>query len=248
MTSMNKLRAALFALALLLLGGAVFAYGFPHQIRCLLVQWSDLDNVAPRVYVDPNMSEREVQRFLEVLAEATGSMASLYGEYTAQPVIIAGRDMDIVRKYGGQTHNRVGRTQISVIGTWIVLGSGGLNMDAIAHELAHAELAARIGAWKWRSIPRWFDEGVAVQFDGRYSEEEWRLRTDDGRTAPKLDEIGVIKGSDWLSYPTAKHELRGWLDIVQTKGFLDFLSAVRNGADFQDAYRSTVQAVQAGHQ
>jgi hypothetical protein len=108
MTSMNKFRAALLALALLLLlGGAAFAYRFPHRIRCLWVQWSDLDNIAPRVYVDPNMSERDVQRFLEMLAGAKGSLSSLYGEYTAQPVIIAGRDMDIVRKYGGQTHNRV---------------------------------------------------------------------------------------------------------------------------------------------
>jgi hypothetical protein len=101
---------------------------------------------------------------------------------------------------------------------------------------------------KWRGIPRWFDEGLAVQFDDRYSEEEWRLRTDNGRTAPKLDEIGVIKGSDWLSYATAKHEVRRWLDIVETKGLLAFLSAVRNGADFQDAYQSTELAYQAGHQ
>jgi hypothetical protein len=249
MKSMNKLRAGLFAfVSLLLIGGASFTYMYPHRIRCLLVQWSDLDNVAPRIYVDPNMPERENQLFLEMVASAKNRIASLYGEYTAAPVIITGRDMQTIRKFGGEHHNRVGRAQITLIGTYIVLGPGGRNTDVIAHELAHAELAARIGAWKLKGIPRWFDEGLALQLDNRYSEEEWRLRTDNGRTAPKLDEIGIIKGTDWLSYATAKHEVRRWLDIVYTEGFLVFMHAIQNGTDFQDAYRSTELTYQEDHQ
>ena len=108
----------------------------------------------------------------------------------------------------------------------------------LAHELAHIEFAVRIGHWNRGKIPVWFDEGLAVQFDGRYSETEWQTRTDNGRIAPALDEIGIITHNDWLKYATAKHKVKRWLDIVGQTGLAALVQSIHNGADFQQTYRA----------
>ena len=93
----------------------------------------------------------------------------------------------------------------------------------LSHELAHVELSARIGYWNRDEIPNWFDEGLAVQFDDRYSDAEWRTRTDNGRTAPDLGQMAIITYDDRLGYLTAKHEVQRWLDVVGQEGFFVLL-------------------------
>lgn len=105
-------------------------------------------------------------------------------------------------------------------------------------KLDHAEFLARIGYWNRDKIPNWFDEGLAVQFDDRYVETEWQTRTDNGRLAPDLDQMEIIKHNDWLGYATAKHEVRSWLDAVGQEGFWMLLQSIRNGDDFQETYHS----------
>jgi hypothetical protein len=74
----------LLVLAPLLLIGAVFYELAPHEIiRCYLVRWSDLDNIAPNLYVDPNMPDSQKQILLSSSANAKDHIATLYGEYTA---------------------------------------------------------------------------------------------------------------------------------------------------------------------
>lgn len=52
--------------------------------------------------------------------------------------------------------------------TIIVLGPEGQNPDVAAHEGAHAELAERTSVLlRTYRLPTWFDEGLAMQLDGR---------------------------------------------------------------------------------
>jgi hypothetical protein len=147
--------------------------------------------------------------------------------------------MEVMKTYGGNSYNRAGRTYLTPVTTFIILGPDGvLSADVLSHELAHAEFSARIGHWNRDKIPNWFDEGLAVQFDDRYSEAEWQTRTDNGRTAPDLDQIGTIKHDDWLGYATAKHEVRRWLDIVGQEGLWALLQAIKSGEEFQETYYS----------
>ncbi len=244
MKSSKQVKKILLASALLLLIGAAGKLATHPIVRCYLVRWSDLDNIAPNIYVDPNMPESQRQLLLSSLADAKARVATLYGEYTAQPVIIAGHTMEVMKAYGGSSDNRAGRAHLTLIAAFIVLGPNGLASveDVLPHELAHVEFSARIGHGNRGKIPVWFDEGLAVQFDSRYSESEWRARTDNGRTAPTLDQIGVITHGDWLEYATAKHEVRRWLDVVGREGLRAFLQSIRNGAEFQETYRSIERA------
>jgi len=233
----------LTSVLLLLIGVAGYKLASHEIVRCYLVRWSDLDNIAPNLYVDPNMPESQRQILLSLLADAKERVATLYGEYTANPVIIAGHTVEVMKAYGGNSYNRAGRASFTPIATFVILGPNGIrSMDVLSHELAHAEFSARIGYWNRDKIPNWFDEGLAVHFDDRYSEAEWQTRTDNGRTAPDLDQMGVIKHDDRLGYVTAKHEVQRWLDAVGQEGFWALLQSIRSGDEFQETYHSIEQA------
>lgn len=208
-------------------------------VRCYLVRWSDLDRIAPSVYVDPDMPEPQRQVFLSSITLAKERVAAVYGQYTANPVIVAGHTMDVMKAYGANSHNRAGRAYLTPVASFVVLGPDGLLIaDILSHELAHVEFSARIGHGNRDEVPNWFDEGLAVQFDDRYSEAEWRAMTDNGRTAPDLGQMGIIKHDDWMGYATAKHEVRRWLEVVGQEGFWALLLAIENGHEFQEAYHS----------
>ena len=247
MKPFRKLKIALLiTVALLLLAAALITIKAPGVARCYLVKWSTLDNIAPKVYVDPDMPESRRQTLLSTLADAKQRVAALYGEYSADAVIIAGHTMDVMQTYGDNSYNRAGRTYLTAAASFVILGpNGARNLDILAHELGHAEFSTRIGHRNRSAVPNWFDEGMAVQFDDRYTEAEWQSRTDGGRTAPDLDQMGIITHDDWIGYATAGHEVRRWLNIVGQEGLFTLLAAIRNGDEFQAAYRSIERAYTA---
>jgi hypothetical protein len=151
--------------------------------------------------------------------------------------------MDVMKAYGGNTYNQAGRTYLTLVKAFIIFGPDGTSsIDIQSHELSHVELATRIGYRQRKMIPNWFDKGLALQFDNRYTEIEWQRRTENGRIAPELDEIGTIRHNDWLAYATAKHEVKRFLDIVGQEGLHELLLAIRKGDAFQEAYHSMEQA------
>jgi hypothetical protein len=230
--------AILLATVVLILGGAaLYVLASTAVGRCYLVSWSGLDQIAPNLYVDPDMPEAQRQSLLSRLADSEKQVASLYGSYTARPTVIAGHTMAVMDDYGGNLYNRAGRTYLTLASAFIVLGPDGVRSeDVLSHELAHAELLARIGYWSRGEIPNWFDEGLAVQFDNRYRFAEWAVEADDGRAAYDLDQLGVIKHDDWLAYAGAKQEVNRWLATVGQAGLLALLQAIQSGEAFQPAY------------
>ncbi len=233
----------LVAVCLLLIGAVLVVRAAPAVARCYVVRWSALDNIAPNLYVDPNMPESQRQMLLSSLADAKARVATLFGEYTANPVIIAGHTMDVMQTYGGNSYNRAGRAYLTPVAAFIILGPNGIRgVDVLAHELAHVEFSSRIGHRNRDEVPNWFDEGLAVQFDDRYSEAEWQIRINNGESAPDVDQMGIITHDDWLGYATAKHEVWRWLDVVGPEGLMALLEAIRNGDEFQEVYYSIEQA------
>jgi hypothetical protein len=237
-------RSILLVLVLLLLViGTYYKLSQYEIIRSYLVRWSDLENIGPDLYVDPGMPESQQQILRTSLADAKENIATLYGEYTADPVIIGGHTMEVMKTYAGNSYNRAGRTYLTLLRTFIILGPRGvLDEDVISHELAHAEFSARVGHKSSDEIPSWFDEGLAVQFDGRVPEVESPPRDEEGSYAFDLNQKDDIKHDDWQAYANAKHEVRRWLDVVGREGFQKFVQAMRSGEDFQEAYHSIEDA------
>ncbi len=137
----------------------------------------------------------------------------------------------------------------------------------IAHELCHDELFARLGWWRVkRQIPQWFNEGLALMVDYRFSSPALWEHPDSTQTnSPGFDDEGRMPyarrpmlgladlettreffGGDYshvmLAYQTAADEVSRWLATVGRAGVPALTDAVGNGDDFSDAYRRLERA------
>jgi len=121
-----KKRLLLVGIALLLIVAVLAVRAAPAVARCYVVRWSDLDNMSPNFYVDPDMPESQRQMLLSSLPDAKARVATLYGEYTADPVIITGHTMDVMKTYGGNSYNRSGRTCLTPVASLFILGPNGV--------------------------------------------------------------------------------------------------------------------------
>ena len=213
------------------------------KLRCEFVAWSDLNQSGERLYLDPRMPDEQAARVARMVAEARQRDAGIFGELQSEPVIIAGSDLSVMEKFG-QVGNRTAVTHLLLGRAFIILGPDGLNIDVIAHEMMHAELYRRVGAWNRElKIPTWFDEGLAMQADNRdpFSEAQWQARTQGGKLAPDLTQLttgrNFFAGDSWVNFATAKHEVRRWIKTVERQGLLDLIARINNHEDFALAYR-----------
>ena len=118
-----------------------------------------------------------------------------------------------------------------------------MDLDIISHELSHAEFYKRIGFYNWTfKIPRWFDEGLAMQNDYRnyYSEDTLKQRTDNFKNLPDVKKLKTGRQFDeggidqiMLNYMAAKHEVKNWY----TKAKLDkLIKDINSGKTFEEAF------------
>ncbi|SOD78762.1 hypothetical protein [Spirosoma fluviale] len=146
--------------------------------------------------------------------------------------------------------------------SYLVLGPEGNNADVIAHELCHDELFARLGWWRVkREIPQWFNEGLALMVDYRFSNPSiWEQPDSLVQANPFADEIPtesfsqypMLKLSDlesthdffggsyihtMLAYETAAAEVARWLAVVGRAGVPTLTNAVKNGSGFRQTYQ-----------
>ncbi len=213
----------------------------PGLTQSHLVAFSDFRRAAPGVYVEPAMPDEEVEALLAQVDASKRRVASLFGgAFASAPTIIAGADEVAMRRYMG---NRAGATHATPMGSFVVIGPDGLNLDVISHELVHAEHHARVGYMSyWLSTPMWFIEGPAMQVDLRekYADPTWHEMTDGGRRAPELDEMrtgrGFANGDLTANYATAKHEVARWIAAGGRATVPRFLARMSEGADFEASY------------
>lgn len=136
-----------------------------ESLACELAAPLGLDEIAPRVFVDPALPATERAKFLALLSTGQARVAAFYGSYDATPIIIAGTDL---KRLAAFTQNSYACTHYFVGGASVVFGPDGLNEDVVSHELAHAQIFSRLGWWRTlTALPTWFDEGLAMQFDAR---------------------------------------------------------------------------------
>ena len=224
-----------------------YSFFFINQIRCIMVSYSDLKEVEKGIYVDPAMDDIEIQLLLLNIEQSKERVALFFDTTTSNPTIIAGPTKGIMKKYGANLRSP-GMNHITLLGTFIVLGPGGLNRDVISHELVHSELVSRVG-WMNREakIPTWFDEGLALMLDYRYANSDamWMMLTSNGKNAPALPELANMNDfmrytekSPFFSYVTAMREVSRWWNIVGLEGFNNFSDLLKQGYSFERAYQS----------
>jgi hypothetical protein len=208
-----------------------------QALACRLVAWSGFEQVAPRVWVDPELPAAQRTEVLRLVTRAQKTIGEFYGEYRARPTIIIGSNLKRLGWFGA---NAYASTHYAPWGAAVVIGPEGQNEDVVTHELAHPELFTRVGWWQnLTQVPTWFDEGLAMQFDHRetYDEHAWTVLSDAGGLVPLQDMSDSSHFFDEHAvahYTQARHEVAQRLGRVGPEGVLQLIDQLAHGESFHD--------------
>lgn len=208
----------------------------------------DMQMIAPNVYVDKNMNKTEQQRLLKIIPEAKLYVKNVWGKLESQPTIYACSTQECANSLG------VGSRAHQIL-NHLVLSPKALSKEIISHEWSHAELYKRVGGFfRWRKIPSWFDEGLAVlvSHESRHDERAWQKIQDEKLPYPALSEL--ITSKQWseatrkynqnislddivITYATAGHEVSRWYQKAGQKGLSALMEKIKNGSSFEAVYK-----------
>ena len=124
----------------------------------------------------------------------------------------------------------------------LAIGQQGQNVDVVAHELMHAEIAERVGFWnRATKLPVWFDEGLAMQVDFRHRYNlKAPINTAYVKTLFSGREFFVADSNDLTQpYAAAKSEVNAWLSRNTSRSVYENLSELKHGASFDSIWQST---------
>ena len=235
------------SLILLLLLAAVCFFQFtPLGYRMTVPYRSSFEKAADHIYVNKNYSG-DIKEAIQLTEEALERDRAFFGELqcteTNTTFIIICDDDKLLSKLGGDHDTQTSYAKKN----YISVSDEYLNIDIIAHEFTHAELHTRLNMKALKSIPTWFDEGLATQNDYRkqYGLDAWIEQTDNGKNTVPLEDMDT--GSEFYADPVedrrfyylnAKHEVSEWMEIHGQKGLLELFDNLNNGEDFNAAYKN----------
>jgi hypothetical protein len=254
-----------YVLPLLIALPVGFLILYPQLVRCLRIGQSTdfravvMSNQSAPVYVSHTATARQQAQLRTHIATAYDRISRFWGSRQGQAVLIYCPEQADYEQYcaGGEGAGCSVGTPWG--GSYLILGPDGNNADVIAHELCHDELFSRLGWWRVkRQIPQWFNEGLALMVDYRFSSPAiWEYPDSTLALAPRYDAIPVAPrsmrkltelettrdffGGDYadvmLAYQTAADEVARWLTTVGRAGVPALTKAIDGGDDFWDAYR-----------
>ena len=167
--------------------------------------------------------------------QALADVAALYGEARACPFVAC---LDAPRAGLAVSH---GTTSFAVgLPSIVLLGPQGTNRDVAAHEVAHAEFAARAGVLlRTVRVPVWFDEGLAMQVDhraayGRDALESYLAAGERPSLAALASRSGFFRSgrTGRANYAFARCAVAGWLDERGRDGLLTLIDRLGWTAPF----------------
>ena len=226
--------AALTAAALLATALPALAQPGPAS-ACLFIHHAGLHTL-PDGSLSDDASPAAQQRYGQLLREARQRISDTFGAPQASPLVVF---FSQPQGFGRYRLNAVGSAQFIGSRACVLMGPQGHNVDALAHELVHAEIHHRAGALKrWLQLPTWFDEGVAMQVDYR---PRYSLPADDAANASEvrqLNSFGAFFAGDEQTvvrnYARARYEAAGWLARTGRHTLYQRLARMQAGESFAE--------------
>lgn len=235
-----------FTVIILLIIAAVYFFQFTKAGYILSVPYrSGFQEIETNVYMNKGNSLTP-EEARAITAQAKERVTAFFGELhcTDQTIIICD-DEKITNKIGEKDTNTF--LFPSQKKDYTCLSNEYFNVDVVAHEMTHAELHSYITADTQRSLPTWFDEGLATQNDYRekYSFENWIEKTNNGKNVTPLEEMDTgaeFQCSDederQFHYICAKYIVKEWIDKHSVQELIELVKAVNKGEDFYRLYNS----------
>ena len=240
----KKIKIARYILPGLILLFLLMAYsGFSYLFNCFVIDFSGFQTNDSKVYFSPSIGKSLQDSLLELVLEAKARNQSFWGtEPSDYKIIFCATDKEIKKYAGNEKHKTA--TLSNPFTSFIILGKPGYDINIIAHELSHTVLISKIGyRKKVRTIPTWFDEGIALQVDERKKIMDSVLEKNYKTDMNILNQISKPEGfylKEWdrslKNYLVARYELKLWLRNVNKENLNVFLKSIAKGVDFISEY------------
>lgn len=177
--------------------------------------------------------------FTQLISEAKIRIQKTFGVPKSTPIVIFFNDPAV---YWPLKLNEYGSTQFIGKKVCVFVGPKGQNIDVVAHELMHAEIAYRVGYWhRLTELPAWFDEGLAMQVDHRARYNLSNGIHTDNESVKKLwyardffvdDDEQLTK-----NYASAKYEVARWVTGVGNNSVYSQLERIKNQESFDAVFK-----------
>ncbi len=162
---MKWFRIAIISLFLGVLG--VF-WVFPQPFHIAYAKYITFHRYSDSLYASVSLSVADQTLLRENYLVASKRISEFWGKKKGKAAVFYCNDATVYRRFC-RSQKGSGCSIITPFGSWIILNTGGMNQDVLAHEMCHDELATRAGWWASRTkIPKWKDEGLALQLDDRF--------------------------------------------------------------------------------
>ncbi|GAB3084045.1 hypothetical protein [Micromonospora schwarzwaldensis] len=135
---------------------AALVLAYPSAAATTCPRCYGLVPVRHGLYAEPDLSDADRQRLIEVYRDANQRVDDFYQGRESDPTVLACLTSDCYRRIGGG-----GERGIAIRNRALMLSPRGISPVIAAHELSHVEFHARLGSRR-DEVPQWFDEGLAV--------------------------------------------------------------------------------------
>jgi hypothetical protein len=230
---------------------------YPQVFYCELIRFSGFKALDGPIYFSPELRLKSQDRLKKLILHAEARVDSFYSGRKSRPVIILCSNPEQYQRYCSSTEGAGCSLGTPWGDSYVILNVREISVDVISHEMSHLELLERLGWWTTTTkIPQWFNEGIALMLDrrfvnnpdpaGRYLDymEEWQYNTRGGQEVLELAEIASIKGffnggqkHVMLAYMSSGMEVAYWLALSGESGLSDFISNLKTGGSFEEAYK-----------
>lgn len=217
---------------------AYAGYAAPSVTACALAKFAELEALPNGTLVEPSSSVVERATFIELQSLARERIAETFGPPRAQPLVVfrASRTFWPLKLNNYASAAFIGRRAC------VLIGPQGQDIDIVAHEFMHTELANRVGHWRRNfAVPAWFEEGVAMQVDlrARYNWSNQQGESKDYGYIRRFDSQGEFNDANdqqlTRNYAAAKAEVAQWLTTIGRSELYNRLERIRAGEDFDAA-------------
>jgi hypothetical protein len=214
---------------------------FPQESRCILIDYTGFKRDGT-LYFKPNTPQNKIDTLKSLINTASFRVKEFWGQKKCNPKFIYCDNLKDFKKYGSPylvpavTHLK--------LGSYIVISNEGVNLDIIAHEMTHTEFYERIGFYNWSfKIPKWFDEGLAMQNDYRdyYSEDTLKVRSGNYINLPGVKNFKKdnqfndgSREQIMLNYMEAKHVVKHW---YSKKKLQKLIVDLNSGKGFRESFK-----------
>jgi len=226
-----------------------------YKVAVFPPTWMNLVQIDKNIYVEKKMNVALRKKLLIQVEESRKYVIKVWGEIESNPIIYACSTKKCSESLGLKAHAHC-------VDHYLILRPKSFTKYLIAHETSHSEVMKRSGSiLKWKKIPQWFDEGLAVVVgpDPRHNESAWEKIISENLPHPSQEELMKIhstkawnkatheynKNLDYnsivVTYATAGHYVGEWYRKAGKRGLLQLFQKIRNGYSFEEAYKDAIE-------